>query len=1007
MRKDRRPVRASGTVPPPPALSVVPGIGRERSTMGRTILYGLFAASGFAGLIYESIWTHYLKLFLGHAAYAQTLVVAIFMGGLALGSALAAHLVGRWRNLLVAYAVTEAAVAACALVFHDLFVVATGWAHDSVLPRFAGFKWALSAALILPQCILLGMTFPLMTGGVLRSYPDRPGRSLSMLYFTNSLGAAAGVLVSGFVLVPAAGLAGTVRFAGLLNLAVAGAVFLLARAAPPLQAPLPPGGGRDRRIRFFLSIALLTGASSFIYEVTWIRMLALVLGASTHAFELMLSAFILGLALGGLWIQRRIDRLQAPVRTLAFLQMAMGLLALCTLPLYGKTFDVMRWLITSLDHTDSGYRWFVVASNGIALAIMLPATFCAGTTLPLITFHLLRRGGGESSIGAVYAANTVGAIAGVFFAVHIGLPLLGLKPLLAFGAAIDIALGIALLWTAAAGLARKRLSLAWTAAGVATVTLAMLFVKLDPYRMASGVYRSGNLLEAGRDDILFHRDGKTATVDVVRHRETNLVEILTNGKSDAAIAVKPRLDPSTDEPTMILMGALAMALHPQGRTIACIGFGSGLTTHTLLANPALARVDTVEIEREMVRGAQSFRPLNERAFSDPRSQVVIDDAKTYFSTRQEKYDVIVSEPSNPWVSGVAGLFSDEFYRIMRRHLADRGVFAQWLQLYEIDVPLVVSVLKALEANFSDYVVYASTGYDVLIFAANGGAMPSLDPRVLMNPQLAEPLARIGVRGIQDLEARLVGTRKSWEGLTRTIEVPMNSDYAPFLDQNAARALFLRTRAGILTLFQKTPFPAVELLSGLSRSRGITTISPAPTFENARRSGEAMYLFEVLLERVDPRKVRFIASDDLHDDACSVATWLEGCGTPPFPSLARVLQRSLADLSVDEADAIFRSLHSSRCAFSLNPLERDWLDLLHAVGRRDPAGMIAGARRVLVEPRALSAPAVRYAVAAGMLGALAQGDVAGASEVWTRYGSSIAVADDLLLRTLVARTGIAQ
>src|SRR5438874_4139746 len=240
MRKDRRPVRASGTVPPPPALSVVPGIGRERSTMGRTILYGLFAASGFAGLIYESIWTHYLKLFLGHAAYAQTLVVAIFMGGLALGSALAAHLVGRWRNLLVAYAVTEAAVAACALVFHDLFVVATGWAHDSVLPRFAGFKWALSAALILPQCILLGMTFPLMTGGVLRSYPDRPGRSLSMLYFTNSLGAAAGVLVSGFVLVGAVGLPGTIRIAGLINLAVAGAVLPLARRHAPTAAQAQP-----------------------------------------------------------------------------------------------------------------------------------------------------------------------------------------------------------------------------------------------------------------------------------------------------------------------------------------------------------------------------------------------------------------------------------------------------------------------------------------------------------------------------------------------------------------------------------------------------------------------------------------------------------------------------------------------------------------------------------------------------------------------------------------------
>src|SRR5205823_2506523 len=187
-------------------------------------------------------------------------------------------------------------------------------------------------------------------------------------------------------------------------------------------APLPPGGGRDRRIRFFLSIALLTGASSFIYEVTWIRMLALVLGASTHAFELMLSAFILGLALGGLWIQRRIDRLAAPVRTLAYLQVAMGVLALGTLFLYGQTFTVMRWVVLHLPHDEHGYALFSLWSDGIAVAIMLPATFCAGTTLPLITFHLMKRGHGEASIGAVYAANTVGAIAGVFCAVHVGLP---------------------------------------------------------------------------------------------------------------------------------------------------------------------------------------------------------------------------------------------------------------------------------------------------------------------------------------------------------------------------------------------------------------------------------------------------------------------------------------------------------------------------------------------------------------------------------------------------------
>jgi spermidine synthase len=988
----------------PLALAVGPQVEDRSSAAGRWILFALFAASGFAGLVYESIWTHYLKLFLGHAAYAQALVLAIFMGGMALGSWLAARWSGRLRNLLLAYAVTEAAVAAFALVFHELFVSSTGWAHQSVLPHFAGFKWVLSTALILPQCVLLGMTFPLMAAGVLRSYPDRPGRSLSMLYFTNSLGAAIGVLVSGFILVRTLGLPGTIRLAGAINLVVAGAVFLLARGrptAPPVRAAKE--AQRDNAFLFFLAVALITGASSFIYEVAWIRMLSLVLGTSTHSFELMLSAFILGLSLGGLWIQRRIDSLLAPVRTLGLLQLAMGVLALLSLPLYAQTFDLMRWLTNTLERSDAGYAWFILSSSGIALAIMLPATFCAGTTLPLVTVHLMRRGHGESSIGAVYAANTVGAIAAVFFAVHFGLPALGLKGLLVFGGALDIALGVALLWNAAAGFVKRRVPLTWTAAGAAAVALTVLLVQLDPYRMASGVYRRTSILQAADAEILFHRDGKTASVDVVRYPGAELVEIVTNGKSDASVAMKPGAGASLDEPTMILLGALPLALHPQGRRVACIGFGSGVTTHTLLASPRLTRVDTIEIEQEMVRGAEKFRPYNERAYADPRSHVVIDDAKTYFSTQRQKYDVIVSEPSNPWVSGVAGLFSDEFYRLVLRHLADGGVFAQWLQLYEIDLPLVVSVLKALEANFSDYVVYASTRFDLLIMARNGGAIGALDLRSLTIPAVADSLARIGVRGTQDLEVRRVGTRKSWEGLTRSFEVPMNSDYAPLLDQNAARTFFLRVQAGELTTFQKTPFPALEMLSGVPRSRGITAITPGETFEPAQRAIEAMYLFDVLRGTTDASRVRLVASDELQQDAASVSEWLRTCGPMPFASLVRVVQRSLSELSLDEAEAIFQSIESGRCAPALSRLEREWFDLLHAVGLRDPAGMEAGAKLVLSHQGELSPPAIRYAVAAGMLGAITRGDLAGAREIWSGHGGSIPSSGELLLRMLVERS----
>ena len=202
----------------------------------------------------------------------------------------------------------------------------------------------LSAALILPQSILLGMTFPLMSGGILRRWPNTPGRSLAMLYFTNSIGGAIGVLVSGFYLINAFGLPGTIMTAGLINILLALVVWLLTHDQPvasPIAAAASGEPQADRWMRWMLAVAAVTGAASFVYEIAWIRMLSLVLGSSTHAFELMLSAFILGLALGGLWIKRRIETLVDPMRTLGYIQVVMGLLALATLPLYNMSFDIM------------------------------------------------------------------------------------------------------------------------------------------------------------------------------------------------------------------------------------------------------------------------------------------------------------------------------------------------------------------------------------------------------------------------------------------------------------------------------------------------------------------------------------------------------------------------------------------------------------------------------------------------------------------------------------------
>ena len=562
--------------------------------------YALFAVSGFAGLIYESIWTQYLKLFLGHAAYAQSLVLIVFMGGMAIGAAFCARISEQLARPLIAYAIVEAVVGVFALGFHEIYGLTTGWSYDTLLPFVTGesavlcARLAVAIALILPQSILLGATFPLMSAGLLRGDPDRRGERLAMLYFTNSLGAAVGVLASGFVLIGWVGLPGTLRIAGALNIALAVAVWLVARNSRirAIHADPAPDSGR----RLLGTVALLTGLASFIYEICWIRMLSLVLGASTHSFELMLSAFIAGLALGGLCVRRLVDSIADPRQLLGWVQIIMGMLALGTLIVYDRSFVLMEFLMGGLSRTDAGYLLFSLAGAFIAVLVMLPATLCAGMTLPLITGALMRDGAGERAIGRVYALNTLGAILGVLAAVHVGMPQLGLKNTLVSGAWVDVFIGIMIL----ASTGRRRAALASGVLALALFIPALFFLRLDVNKMTAGVFRHGELASSRDASVLYQRDGKTATVHLVRYPDA--LSIRTNGKSDGSVNIDGTRRGS-DEITMILTAAIPLALKPDTRRAALIGIGTGLTMHTLLQSLTIERVDTVEIEAAMAEAA--------------------------------------------------------------------------------------------------------------------------------------------------------------------------------------------------------------------------------------------------------------------------------------------------------------------------------------------------------------------------------------------------------------------
>jgi spermidine synthase len=977
----------------------------------RRFLLGIFVVSGFTGLIYESIWSHYLKLFLGHAAYAQTLVLAIFMGGMALGSWLVSHYSVRLRQLLWGYLLVEGLIGIFGILFHRLFLAATDVSFATVIPALpAGlpiniYKWSLASLLVLPQSVLLGMTFPLISGGIIRRWPERAGETLAVLYFTNSLGGALGVLVSGFVLIGLVGLPGTTLTAGLLNIALALAVWLLVRrqTEPQLPAAAAPAPAAPRAVvdpvaRWFATAAFLTGAASFMYELGWIRMLSLVLGSSTHSFELMLSAFIFGLAFGGLYVRKRIERIADPERYLGTLMLTMGVLAALTVPACNLMYEFMAWALRTFTHTAGGYVAFNAVSQSIAMLIMFPATFCAGMTLPVLTHALMRRGPGEKAIGAIYSLNTLGAIAGVLIAIHLLLPLIGIKGVILTGAAVHIALGMSRL--SARGW-RQPASAFAMAVSVAVFVLTAVFGGLDPQRVASGVYRAGLARLPADTGVIFVRDGKTATITL--HEYAGNITISTNGKPDAGVQMRSARA-SLDEPTMVLAAAVPLSLHPAARRVANIGFGSGLTTHTLLGSPLIQHLDTIEIEPVMVEAARrGFGARIHNVFEDPRSHVVYEDAKTFFAASHQPYDLIVSEPSNPWVSGVASLFSEEFYGQITRYLRPDGYFVQWMQIYETDIDVVSSVIKALSRHFGAYAIYNLDEVDILIVATRAAALPAPTEQFLQWPDLRAELDRVGVQSLADLQTRLIGDNRILGPLFNALPVPANSDFFPFVDLNAPRLRFMGANALELPALTALSLPVQDLLAG-----------DTPVGPTDKPSNHSQLARDARVRRAIAVRHALTGGQLSELDAISATAVLllrtsaAQCADPQVLETWKTAARNVGTmtasyLSPAELVDIWSAVESTPCYRDFNGPHRVWADLLAEVAARNSAGIVALGARLMETSSSLERDERTYIVAAMSTAYVHLGQLRQARELlmtqWDRLDHRGEFA--LLLRELLA------
>lgn len=362
--------------------------------------------------------------------------------------------------------------------------------------------------------------------------------------------------------------------------------------------------------------------------------------------------------------------------------------------------------------------------------------------------------------------------------------------------------------------------------------------------------------------------------------------------------------------------------------------GSGLTTHTLLTWPGVERVDTIEIEPAMVEGANHFRPRVENAFTDPRSKIHIEDAKTYFSTYKNKYDIIISEPSNPWVSGTASLFTKEFYNHITNYMSDEGLFVQWMQGYETNPQLVFSILKALKSNFSDFSLYTPNDTDLIIIARKIGVVNQPGIAVFNDGEMEMELGMVGIDNIQDIKTYFIADKRILGPLIDKYSPAMNSDYFPYLDLNAARARFKQEDISDLARIRTNMIPIIDILSPNSDNKETTNVSGHSSYSTVNlATHQAQTLFHSLnnLDEATPE-------NPVAAKLKLMATLANNCLSNKFPKMWIDDLNTLATLTVpyltaNELQAMWDAV-TPKCDNGLNEDQLNWLQFVKALSQRD-------------------------------------------------------------------------
>jgi len=776
------------------------------------IIYCCFFLSGISGLIYEVLWAKYLVLIFGNTTHAHTLVLSTFMGGLALGSFFLGRLADRVESRLSLFAWVQMGIGLYCFFTPDLFQFSKNIyipAAKSLSLNPIGvliIKFVIGAIIMLPPTILMGGTLPILTKFITQSLDIR-GQTVARLYYVNSFGAVAGTLLAGFYLIQTFGLHAALTTAVFINLFVGLIVILLKDRLKntPVKSALPEEAAPQKEeiieedipsklINISLIGIFISGFIAMLYEVVWIRLLSAILGGSTYSFSLMLAAFISGITIGSFLISRFMPNTRRAFLYFGLCEAFIGISLMLSLPFYEKLPFLFLKLSSIFARTRQTFVFYSTIKFLLAFLVMFLPTLFLGMTLPLVS-KIASRGLKSlgRKVGGVFACNTSGNILGALITGLFILPALGLKHTIEFGIIINLLLGIIVLFADKLYPIKRKLVFA-SACCMAFIGYKMIIPDWNKSFLTTQLFRFGgaNMSPAQlsemieRKKVLFYKDGLDVTVAITTS-DDEVISLTINGKIDASTG--------GDMPTQILSAQLPMALKPDIKDVLVVGLGSGITCGSALLHP-IKSLDLLEISSSVVEANRYFNEYNYKPFEDERLRLYVEDAKTFLQKTDNKYDLIISEPSNPWMSGIASLFSVEYFSDCRKRLNKGGLMIQWLQAYETNDEIFETVLRTFSSVFPEVTVWNTGARDILLLGSE--ERPEIDfeksEQVLNLPEIKDDLARINIKDLFTLLNLQLGSDKSVRRPSRSVGTLVNSDFFPNLEYMAPVALYMKSKA---------------------------------------------------------------------------------------------------------------------------------------------------------------------------------------------------------------------